>query len=158
MINICVLQTCLFALSASEWVEITQLDNPNRHQSGKIKKKLGKLPKNCHKLIYLGILVDANSTSNTSVPSVYFAVSGEQQIKGTAGNGAELVEKNDQLREAPSTFMNALKNIQSHLMDFKGKSLQVKVQHLEKLRNELLHDISELLFIHCVVLSGMLVS
>ncbi|XP_048517804.1 uncharacterized protein LOC125502719 [Dendroctonus ponderosae] len=126
MFKFLMLQACLLRVSVSEWIEITQFSNPNRHQS-----------------------VNSNTASNTTIPSFYFTLNDPtEQTKEASrvesthvADDAELLVENGQLAEAPSTFINALNNIQSHLMDFKGKSLQVKVQHLEKLKNDLLHDI-----------------
>lgn len=184
MANKVLLQTFLFGLALSEWIEITKVGNSNTKPLGNVQFLVAKLIKT--------IILDGLSKASQTFPSyeqkplLYeittkdedelkttenlkgetrysdeyevevenYPTSSESEESFTKDINESQIERSDDNYEdddeedgseenVASGFMPLIKNVQNQLLDFKGRTLNAKIQHLKKLRDNILYEISE---------------
>lgn len=166
------LQTLLCGLALSEWIEITKVGHSNTKPLGSSKASQTFPNYEQKPLLYEITTKDEDELKTTRYSDEYevevenYPTSSESeesltknsdinesQIERNNVNQSKYEDNNDYYEDddeedgseenVASGFMPLIKNVQNQLLDFKGRTLNAKIEHLKKLRDNILYEISE---------------
>ncbi|XP_066148561.1 uncharacterized protein [Euwallacea fornicatus] len=132
----------LLCLAACEWIEITHFNKKEElSTSPSLESTIRKPPE---------ILYDNSTQKYVIIDDKYKVIDEEEMTIDTVGDDVEEDdnegEEDDELEEKvtePSGLMLLVKHVQTQLMNFKGRSLHDKTQHLVNLSDAILNEIKE---------------